>query len=187
MRIILEGCDNSGKTTLANKIKHALGPRVEYFHPGGKPADLEAEGQCVEEQLHTLAASSAIIMDRCTPISQAVYNTDPELEIWRSHMWGRYMDLGVVVIYCRPSTDKLLRVQDLTWRDGETEEHKQKIINNQHTFVNRYDAIMQDIPHICYDYEDTQQSELVLSRALAALTGNAAAVKWFSDTINLRG
>jgi GTPase SAR1 family protein len=151
MRIILEGPDNAGKTTLANRIKHALGPRVDYFHPGGKPDDLEAEALCIEVQLDTLRASSSIIMDRCTPISQVVYNPDPELVGWRDHMWQRYLELDIVLIYCRPSTDRLLRVQDLTWREGETEEHKQKIIANQHTFVQRYDAIMQGKPNLSYE------------------------------------
>jgi thymidylate kinase len=187
MRFILEGPDNAGKTTLANSIKHILGPRVEYFHPGGKPADLDAEGMCIEEQLDMLMRNSAIIMDRCTPISQAVYNADPQLEEWREHMWQRYAALGATVIYCRPSTDKLLRVQDLTWRDGETDEHKEKIIRNQHTFVQRYDAIMQDIPNLSYDYEDKSHANIIRDKMVQALQGQTEAAKWFHNLINLRG
>lgn len=187
MRIILEGPDNAGKTTLANGIKHIMGPLVEYFHPGGKPADLEAEGECIETQLEALERSSAIIMDRCTPISQRVYNPDPQLEGWREHMWQRYVDLGVVVIYCRPSTDKLLRVQDLTWREGETEEHKQKIITNQNLFVQRYDQLMQRIPNVCYDFEDETHAKIIFDRMHQALSGHGPAVEWFYNLINLRG
>lgn len=187
MRIILEGPDNAGKTTLANGIKHLLGPRVDYFHPGGKPDDLDAESMCIEEQLEALDNNPAIIMDRCTPISQRVYNPDPQLEGWREHMWGRYVALDVTVIYCRPSTDKLLRVQDLTWRADESEEHKQKIITNQHTFVERYDALMQRIPNVCYDYEDQLHAALIFDMAVQALCGQKSAVKWFRNLINLKG
>lgn len=187
MRFIFEGPDNAGKTTLANGIKHLMGPRVDYFHPGGKPDDLEAEGLCVEQQLDALQFSSSIIMDRCTPISQRVYNPDPQLEGWREHMWQRYVDRGVVVIYCRPSTDKLLRVQDLTWREGETEEHKQKIITNQHKFVQRYDALMQRIPNVCYDFEDQAHAAIIFDKTVQALSGQVSAIEWFHNLINLRG
>lgn len=187
MRIILEGPDNAGKTTLANGIKHLMGPQVNYYHPGGKPDSFEAEGLCIEQQLEALDTSWPIIMDRCTPISQRVYNPDPQLEGWRERMWQRYVDLGVVVIYCRPSTDKLLRVQDLTWRDGETEEHKQKIITNQHQFVARYDQLMQRIPNVSYDFEDAAHAGLIFDKAVQALSGNGDAVDWFHNLINLRG
>jgi thymidylate kinase len=186
MRIILEGPDNAGKTTLANKIKHALGPRVDYFHPGGKPADLEAEALCIEVQLDTLQASSAIVMDRCTPISQAVYNHDPQLVGWRQHMWHRYVELGVVVIYCRPTTDKLLRVQDLTWREGESEEHKQKIIQNQHKFVQGYDVIMRGIPNLSYNFEDQAHADIIYNKAIQALSGDQTAAEWFNNLIYFR-
>lgn len=186
MRIILEGPDNAGKTTLANRIKHALGPRVDYFHPGGKPDDLEAEALCIEVQLDILRAANAIVMDRCTPISQAVYNADPDLEGWREHMWQRYVELGIVLIYCRPSTDRLLRVQDLTWREGETDEHKEKIIRGQHTFVQRYDAIMQGRPNISYDFDDQAHADMIFHQAVRALSGDQASVNWFNGLINYR-
>lgn len=186
MRIILEGPDNAGKTSLANRWKHELGPRVDYFHPGGKPADIVAEGVCVEEQLEWLRGSMSIVMDRCTPISQRVYNPDVELDMWRAHMWQRYLDLGVIVIYCRPSTDRLLRVQDLTWREGETEEHKQKIISGQHTFLQRYDALMQSIPNVSYDFEDQAHADIIYRQGLRALEGNQAAAAWFRQLIDYR-
>lgn len=187
MRIILEGPDNAGKTSLANAIKHMLGHQVTYFHPGGKPEDLEAEGLCVEQQLEALDTNWPIIMDRCTPISQQVYNPDPQLVGWREHMWQRYVDLFPIVIYCRPSTDKLLRVQDLTWREGETEEHKQKIITNQHKYVRRYDELMQRIPNVCYDFEDRAHASIIFEKAVQALSNQQHAYNWFLNLMNLRG
>lgn len=186
MRIILEGPDNAGKTSLANRWKHELGPNVEYFHPGGKPEDIDAEGRCVEDQLERLAAACAIVMDRCTPLSQRVYNPDPNLNMWRAHMWQRYVDLEVLVIYCRPTTDRLLRTQDLTWREGETDEHKEKIIRNQHLFVQRYDELMQGIPNVCYDFEDRAHADIIYRQGLRALGGDQVAAAWFRQLINYR-
>ena len=186
MLIILEGPDNSGKTSLANRIVHELGPKVNYFHPGGRPSDLDAEGLCIEQQLAALSCGHPVIMDRCTPISQQVYNPDPQLKGWREHMWQRYVALGVLVIYCRPSTDRLLRVQDLTWREDETEEHKQKIIRNQHVFVKRYDDLMPTIPNISYDFEDRAYSEIIYSQALKGLDGCKECIDWFNSLINYR-
>ena len=186
MRIILEGPDHAGKTSLANRWKHELGPKTEYFHPGGPPADIDAEGACIEQQLEILANSQSIIMDRCTPISQHVYNYSPELASWREHMWQRYANLGVIVIYCRPSTDRLLRTQDLTWREGETDEHKEKIIAGQHTFVQRYDGLMQEVPNISYDWEDRVHADLIYQQGLRALGGDQTAAAWFRQLIDYR-
>jgi hypothetical protein len=186
MRIILEGPDNAGKTSLANRWKHELGPRVPYFHPGGKPDNIDAEGACIEEQLEWLQGSTSIIMDRCTPISQQVYNYSTELAAWRLHMWQRYEALGVVTIYCRPSIDRLLRTQDFTWRDGETDEHKDKIIAGQHKFVQRYDDLMQMIPNVCYDWEDQAHANLIYQQGLRALGGDQVAAAWFRQLIDYR-
>lgn len=186
MRIILEGPDNAGKTSLANRWKHELGPRVEYFHPGGPPVDIDAEGACIEQQLEILANSQSIIMDRCTPISQHIYNYSIELASWRQHMWQRYWDLGVVVIYCRPTIDHLLRTQDLTWREGETEAHKQKIITGQHGYVQAYDGLMMAIPNVCYDWGDAPHAEVIYRQGLRALDGDQVAAAWFRQILNYR-
>lgn len=187
MRVILEGPDNAGKTSLANSVIHTLGSTVAYYHPGGAPAGIDAEGECVEQQIEVLQDCRTILMDRCTPISQRVYNPDIHRDPWRAHMWSRYEALNVVVIYCRPSTDKLLRVQDFTWRGDETEEHKQKIIRNQHLFVQRYDELMQTIPNIYYDFEDAVHAKIIQDKLVQAMRSQDEAVEWFHHLINMRG
>lgn len=153
MRIVLEGPDNAGKTTLAQQLVTGCSKPVMYFHPGGRPADDNHERVCVQEQLRLLSREAVIVIDRVTPISQQVYNPDPDMAAQRCAWLDTFVGMALFV-YCRPSTDRLLRTQDLTWRPDESDEHKQKIISRQHEFVERYDDIMRTVPCIHYDFED---------------------------------
>jgi thymidylate kinase len=184
MRIILEGPDNAGKTTLAQKLMTRAG--VLYHHPGGRPNGYDGEMHCIEEQITMLDLNEHIILDRCTPISQQVYNPDPKWDEVRMDALSVMQKFEPVFIYCRPSDDKLLRVQDLTWREGETEEHMQKIIRGQHTFVQRYDVLMNKIPCISYDFEDEAHAKIIEDKAVKALMGSYADRQWFRSLINLR-
>lgn len=186
MRVILEGPDNAGKTTLAEKIVGSVKNGVHYFHPGGRPTDFEHEVACVTEQLKCLSTHSKVVMDRVTPISQQVYNPDPALDPVRRDMLRQYTEMDVLFIYCKPSVDRLLRTQDLTWREGESEDHKQKIITRQHEFVKRYDEVIQQVKFICYDFEDQRMSGVIVNQLAAAMAGSTEAVDWFRRLINYR-
>lgn len=187
MRVILEGPDNAGKTSLAKTVRGAVADEIVYFHPGGPPTDAMHEARCVGEQLWQLSSHERIIMDRVTPISQMVYNPDRALDMMRQSLLQAYWDTGAVLIYCRPTTDRLLRVQDLTWRGDESEEHKQKIIVNQHKFVQRYDEIMRTIPCICYDFEDRPMAGVIVGKMINAMRGSVEDAQWFRTLLSYRG
>lgn len=157
MRVILEGPDNAGKTTLATFLRET---GVEYFHPGGPPKDFWAEVDNMIEQRNKLGVGGHLIMDRVTCISQQVYNASLNLDPIRAQYLAELLQVRPIIVYCRPSTDRLMRKEDLTWRDGETEEHKQKIIEGQHRFIERYDALMSRTPHIAYNFEEPQSSNI---------------------------
>ena len=184
MKILLEGPDNAGKTTLARAIHDAC-QHTFYFHPGGKPKDLEDEIACIDTQLQILN-NDRVIMDRCTPISQMVYNPDPNQDVYRRRRLREYIQDDVVIIYARPTTDRLLRVQDLTWREDETEEHKQKIIQNQHIFIDRYDKVMAEVPCISYDFEESFANTIRI-KAINAMNGSKPDFHWFRDLMFYRG
>ena len=183
MRLILEGPDNAGKTSLAQRLLQA-NVHVKYNHPGGKPDSFEDEERCIKEQLIWLHDHHTIL-DRVTPISQRVYNPDEVADKFRIDMWSHYLQHKPVVVYCRPSTDRLMRFQDFTWRDGETEEHRQKIIRNQHTFIERYDAIMATVPHVLYAF-DEPMGEIVAIKLLQAFGGSKDAQQWLFNIQNYR-
>lgn len=183
MKIILEGPDNAGKTTLAQKLCIEA-KSLRYYHPGGKPAGLKEETDFCIQQIAMLSTDD-ILMDRCTPISQQVYNPDKMADLTRNKYLAEMRFKGPVFIYCRPSTDRLMRTDLFTWREGESEEHKQKIIEGQHTFIGRYDAIMQRVPHIAYDFE-SPMADVIFTKLLAAIRGSTADAKWFDDLLNYR-
>jgi hypothetical protein len=183
VHVILEGPDNAGKTTLAKLLTDAC-PSVVYYHPGGRPDSQDEEARFLEDQYNRLFdGSKQYLMDRVTSISQQVYNPDHVLERTRRSCLFSLMELDLVLIYCRPSTDRLLRTQDLTWRPGETEEHKQKIIRGQHDFVQRYDLLMGTVPCISYDYEHPSAA-VIRTKLVNALNGVAEDRRWFRDLVN---
>ena len=183
MKLILEGPDNAGKTTLAQKLVNAQ-CSVHYRHAGGKPNGLREETDCCINQIAQLNLEG-VLLDRITPISQQVYNPDPGLQLTRNKYLAEIRFKNPVFIYCRPSNDRLMRTEAFTWREGESEEHKQKIIQNQHTFIERYDQIMARIPHVAYDFEDPT-STVIFNQLVKAFRGDKAAEKWFTDLMDFR-
>jgi len=175
MSVVLEGPDNSGKTSLARALCSAV-QDCEYFHAGGPPADLEAEIRCLAHQDH-LVARRVLVVDRCTSISQSVYNPNEYLDPWRKEFRSRMITAGAVVVYCRPGTDWLLRTQDLSWRENEPDELKQKIVRNQHTYVERYDQLMSQVQHLSYDFQDSTHT-LLAEKLSLYLKGDSAAEQW---------
>lgn len=184
MHIILEGPDNAGKSTLADKL--CQGQSVRYWHPGGKPKDREDELRHCEQQLAMMRSRDWTIFDRITPVSQQVYNPDNEMQVARRDYLEMMLREQAVLIYCRPSTDRLLRLQDTQWKPYDTEEHKQKIIQGQHMFVELYDALMQTVPCVSFDFEDATAS-VIVRMGRRALQHEASSVEWFKNIINFRG
>lgn len=184
MNILLEGPDNAGKTTLAKHV-HENTRFTFYYHPGGKPKDIADEVEYLTHQ-DSVMRMDRVIMDRCTSISQQVYNPDPDHDDVRmSYLQRLIANKNIIVIYARPSTDRLMRVQDFTWREGETEEHKQKIIENQHTFIERYDNIMRKVPHVAYDFEHSTGG-IVSGMLIRGLNGDDSAYKWLRSIMDYR-
>jgi hypothetical protein len=190
MRIILEGPDNSGKTTLASMLRSNC-PGLTYYHPGGPPSDQAEEDRCLTDQMLMLMNTDPILMDRCTGISQQVYSPAiwPETHERRQSWVTNAHKGGVIFVYCRPSTDWLMSFENFTWRDGESEEFKQKIIRDQHVFIDRYDELMRTIPHVSYDYkgEGAQTIVTYLSKALRGDQASAQFIRNITAPINHAG
>lgn len=152
MSIILEGPDNAGKTTLAMDLRK-LCSDVVYHHSGGRPT-IEEIGPCLEEQLN-LSKRLDVLIDRVTSISEQVYRPGMFGNVYyQSKIRGMLNAEHCVVIYCRPPTDRLVSQESIEFRDEENEETRSRILENLHSTVEKYDALMTSIPHIPYDYTD---------------------------------
>ena len=182
MIIILEGPDNAGKTSLAKHLEQHS--RAGYFHPGGRPVNWDTESACLYEQLSIAIGCGSVIIDRATCISQTIYSPNTDFDLLRATFRQAMLD-HCVLIYCRPSNERLMDVGNFTWRAEETEEHRQEIILNAHTFIERYDTLMQTIPCISYDFAD-MYAPAIRAKAVAALSGSSSDEQWFHNVVKMR-
>lgn len=155
MSIILEGCDGSGKTTLAQLLQK-LNPDIQYYSSGGPPKNVdEMIHFCADQRL--LVQYENQILDRVTPISHPIYH--PGLSTWQSNYLSHMADVllktpNTVLVYCRPSTEHLLNPKIHNWKDYDTPEHIEFILNQQHNIIQRYDHFMTHHAHVIYNFED---------------------------------
>jgi hypothetical protein len=157
MSIILEGPDAAGKTTLAQQLLK-MEPRLTFYSSGGAPRTPEAMDRFCRDQ-DNLSTKYGVILDRITPISHPIYNmigseAQRELRFWLKSILSSQAHL--VMVYCRPSNDLLMRPDKHQWKDYDTEADKMKILDQQHVFIERYDELFKTIPHVCYDYSATE-------------------------------
>lgn len=183
--IILEGPDHSGKTTLAKYLCDVTGTR--YYHPGGAPADVQAERAFLIDQQKLIDSFHPIVMDRVTCVSQRVYNSDKMMDQERSiHFELMTRSQFVFVVYCRPPNEHLMDVANFTWRQEETEEHRQKIITRAFEWVESYDHIMTKTPCVHYDFKDKVAANALKIALIGALTEDALQMQWLR-TLQMRG
>lgn len=159
--IIIEGPDNSGKSTLIEKLSRDLKMAAE--HDGGPPKNVDDAFSKVQENLRKLHIGA--LCDRSFFISEVVYGSilkSPNrfsintklIETIRFYLYAQYKPL---IIYCRPSDEKLLNMVHHEVKAHETIEHVKSVEANQLKLIKKYDEVMHDISCdyrniIRYDY-----------------------------------
>jgi len=141
MRIIVEGPDGSGKSTLCSELSRRLDMAVS--HSGGPIKN--------EEELHKRIANQLsknnYIIDRCSVFSEPVYGltlrgysllSRKDFEIYVKKM---VID-GWIVIYCK-AKGPINKGKE--WKN---EEHMQGIINNRDQIYNGYSVVMNNAKRI---------------------------------------
>ena len=143
MIIILEGPDNAGKSTLAQKLSKDL--KLEVVHPGGtKKNILDIITQCQNQaQVFGFSTELDFIFDRATCISNLIYRNEPEYD----RVYGIYQGQlktakNVVIIYCRPSDERLRNFDDHVTKDHEDESIVQHAKDNVDRIIDEYDNLM---------------------------------------------
>lgn len=150
MIIILEGFDESGKSTLANKLAGRLGFKV--VHPGPKPFDIDDAKQMAARQfgLMTFAQHVNLILDRVTCISSHCYmmNITYEFKSEQAAIDVLESQGHIKVIRCISYPTELKQTENDTL---DSIEHAS--INRQQIIQN-YQNLFMNIGHCVYDYKD---------------------------------
>ena len=148
MAIILEGMDNSGKSTLAAKLATGLG--LSIYHPGPAPKSRDEEQACFNDQLEK--ASQPVIMDRVTCISSQIYRN--RLRSPRYLDWLRKMVITptCIIVYCRPPSELVLDFSTHQVKAHDTPESLKALEAKATGLLQQYDDLMFHTPCVRYDY-----------------------------------
>lgn len=149
MAIIVEGFDNSGKSTLAASFG------LEVIHPGPRPRTFTEEHRCLEEQLRT--ASEPHVKDRVTAISSPCYTGHLDRR-YREYLDAMLSTRNCVLIYCRPPIEVIKdfsRHKPKSYDEAKQIEWLQKNVDK---VVKNYDVWMRGFPHVVYDYTNPNRA-----------------------------
>lgn len=162
--IIIEGMDNSGKSTLATKLG------LEVIHPGPAPSTYEIEQGFLESQLRD--ARLPIVMDRVTCISQQVYQNKLFDQRYMDFLNRMLATPHCIVIYCRPPDKVILNLDTQEIKEYDTVESMAKLKANASNYIKSYDKLMSKIPHLLYNYTCTNDSLIQLAISTQFILGD---------------
>jgi hypothetical protein len=173
MAIIIEGFDNSGKSTLAESFG------LEVLHPGPRPESVVAEMACIQHQLAN--ASKPVVMDRVTCISSPAYaGNRPFHRLYKRHALQLVATPHCVIIYCRPPIETILDFSTHKAKAYDTRDSEMTLRRKARSIVGNYDGIMMHVPHLRYDY--TNPDRKVVQLAYDAQHSLEAWKTWLSIT-----
>lgn len=151
--IVLEGPDNSGKSTLAKVLSEEFG--LPVYHAGGPPASVKEMNKRVDFILNN---HSKFIFDRIPLISEPVYcilrggnNMFAESE----ELYSALREIKPIIIYCRPPLSVLMAEDNREAKSHDNPKHLKKVGDNKLLLIDRYDQVMNSemVPnYLMYDY-----------------------------------
>jgi len=151
--IILEGFDNSGKTTLGKQLAELHG--FDYIH---SPGPLDRGFGMFNWALQEIAAQRMAIYDRLSPISDTIYApiVRGQRSAYETHIEGILIRQLIaqrphIVIYCRPSDEAIFRFGEREQMDG-VKENAIKLLESYDEFFNGPKSM--GLNFIRYDYEN---------------------------------
>jgi len=150
MRIILEGLDASGKSTLGAFLSKELDLPIRYA--GGPPGnrDIVVE-RCIEQHQY-----DDCIFDRVTSISERAYRIDISDDLYDelSTFTEMLISRGCLVVWCTGCGNHELKGHD-------TEEHVRHITENADIIAKRYIKIFRDIPYFSFNFKFQKMEEVL--------------------------
>lgn len=146
MAIIVEGFDNSGKSTLAQSFG------LDVQHPGPAPRNKWDEFKCLQAQAQQ--ARLPIVMDRVTCISSQVYGG----RLFEGHLKDALHEMlatqHCVLIYCRPPIERITDFNTHAKKGYDRPSDEAYLKKNAVRLVAQYDQLMNTVPHMRYDWTD---------------------------------
>ena len=163
MMIIVEGPDNSGKSTLINQLGKDFGIKliepVSHGPVKGFKDLYDRTNGLIKRAIsnHT----NKIIVDRISLISEPIYGTIcRNKNLWKlspkdeEKFWKVLDILDCIYIYCRPDDNIVLSMRTHQIKDYDTPVHLKALKENQQRIVEAYDKYFSSFtrPYFKYNY-----------------------------------
>lgn len=133
--IIVEGMDNSGKSTLCKKLSLQFGITINSVKERLKTKD-----ECIKYQLDSMFSPELKIYDRMRVTSEMVYGEILRENLFKEDGWyyiSILLRCNPLIIYCRPPVHQILNFGERGQMDG--------VIEESSRLLERYDKIMKEI------------------------------------------
>lgn len=151
MKIVLEGVNGCGKSTLAKYLSDHFNLKV--FHPGPRPVNDEAAVLDTLSQLITRKG----IFDRVTPISRLAYEGVDNLSENHVEYLNTFLNVmkkQFIFIYLIGEGEHILKPYY-------TDDHILDIRQNRKIIKKRYSEIFENIPHLKYDFRNQDPKDVI--------------------------
>jgi cytidylate kinase len=142
MVIIIEGMDNTGKTTLATKLADDL--KMVWVNNRHKPKSYEDMADWTYSMAE-LARRNNVLFDRWCAISEPVYgpicrniNIATEADLTGLYMYLQRMVPKHLVIWCKPPREVVISSID-------TRDQMEGVVANTHKLLDEYDERMKKV------------------------------------------
>ena len=168
--VIVEGPDNSGKSTLINWIKENFFiQEVNRRHgPPINAKDLKVRTELVlDTEIKSLPRKN-FITDRFSLIGENIYgpilrgkNLWDEIPEDRERLEKALKTLDPFIIYCRPDLDTILDLSHHQVKSYDTKEHLANLAKNQKSIIKAYDNYFEkaNFPHFYkYNYKEGEKA-----------------------------
>lgn len=151
MAIVLEGPDNSGKSTLAKRLSRETGWPI--VHSGG-PGKVEDFAERLLKDIDNMQRN--VIMDRSFIISDSIYSPAcRQTRLFDPRPWFRKIQAldqiqsNFLLVFCTAPTSVLLDMSTHIVKPHETREHVAHVMQNKEQICREYDMFYQMFSAFC--------------------------------------
>lgn len=166
--VIIIGADNTGKTTLINKLKAVLPQKILYQNFQYDEIKNDTSDEYYNRVLNLFLENDKIVFERFTPIDELVYGKilHPNDNHNFSDLRKYFLDspnLEFMIIYCRPPKDVALNFGDRAQFDG-VKEHGEALIDEFDEVFTNLLVKFPELNILKYDFTNVNSYDIILSK-----------------------